>query len=201
MGRVLLWQPILWIEFPCNQWEVVSWSRRLPPFLFFEGARFLFSSCVWCEEWTVHCLLFTWTVGSWLSMQAFVFFFLQWGVSMKFPRGSPSSQCVPQYVSKSTTLLSPVLCPKVLPFLTYIARPMGRHSILQQQTFLNFGQPPKFQVFSSVMGQSKWLFATKKTKNLRTPFIYLNKKGSLFVLFVMLRSPKPWCIFVLLESC
>jgi hypothetical protein len=102
-------------------------------------------------------------------MQAFVlffFFFLQWGVSMKFPRGSPSSQCVPQYVSKSTTLLSPVLCPKVLPFLTYIARPMERHSILQQQIFILFWGASKVSGFFFCDGPIKVTLCNQKNQEL-----------------------------------
>ncbi len=140
MGRVLSWQPILWIEFPCSQWEVVSWSESASLFVLWGGEVF-FQVVFGVKRGlsTVYFSLGQWTV----DFQCKV-----WGgvVSMKFPRGSPSSQCVPQYVSNSTTLLSPMLCPKVLPFLTYIARPMGRHSILQQQTFI-LGSVQSFSFF------------------------------------------------------
>ncbi len=170
-------------------------ESKVPPFLFFEGQRFFFQVVFGVKSGlsTVYFSLGQWAVDFHAS-------FCLGGV---FPWSSQGVLQVPnvfpQYVSNSTTLLSPMLCPKVLPFLTYIARPMVRHSILQQQTFI-LASLQNFSFFF-VMGQSKWLFATKKTKNLRTPFIYLNKEGSLFVLFVMFRSPKPWCLLVLLESC
>ncbi len=120
-------------------------KSKVPPFLFFEGRGFFFKLCL---VWRVDCPLFTFHLDSGqLTFQGSF-----WGAGV-FPW---SSQEVPKGFSKfpvcspicfySTTLLSPMLRPKVLPFLTYIARPMGRHSILQQQTFI-LGSLQSFSFF------------------------------------------------------
>jgi hypothetical protein len=170
MGRVLSWQPILWIEFSCNQWEVVSWSQGASIFVLW-GEEVFFKLCL---VWRVDCPLFTFHLDNGqLTFHERVFFGGR--VSMKFPRGSPSSQCVSQYVSNSTTLLSPMLCPKVLPFLTYIARTMGRHSILQQQTFI-LGEPPKFQFFLLSFANQSDSLQPKKPRTWEHPSSILIRK-------------------------
>jgi hypothetical protein len=50
-------------------------------------------------------------------------FFCSQSIFIKFPRGSPSYQGLPQYVPNAT---------KVSPFFTYVAMPRGRPSIFQQ---------------------------------------------------------------------
>ncbi len=88
---------------------------------------FSFSSCVYCWEWTVHCLHSTWTVDSQLSMQAFFWVGAEEGFKGKeFP-------IAPHFY--------PICFSKCCPPFTYIHGPKGRNSAVQYITF-QIGEPP-----------------------------------------------------------
>jgi hypothetical protein len=76
-----------------------------------------------------------------------------------FSSSSQSSQCVPQDVPNSITLLSHILCPKLSSFSPmYVGKRKG--TLFFNKNFY-FGEPSKvfffFLVLFLVMGQSKWL--------------------------------------------
>jgi len=86
------------------------------------GFFIFFSSCVWCREWTAHCSLSTWPVGSQVFMHAFICLGGEW-VGVRFK--AKSSQ-VPDMFPKEFPIVAhfyPNMLWQMLSSFHYIARP------------------------------------------------------------------------------
>jgi hypothetical protein len=123
-----------------------------------------------------------------------------------------SSQCVPQDVPNSTTLLSHMLCPKLSSFILY-SWAKGHALHLPTKSSI-LGSLQNFNCFF-VMDQSKWLIAQKRKKGLTwrgAPDLIKMNKFLTYIPFVIFWMEKiilgftkmsSWCyiVFPFLANC